>query len=167
MLWARNRSSGNGSANSAATSARVQSCRIAETLLVWFAGCSSMAARWLRCAAKASDHRKTARSLRRDPRLLARRLDPSRTVLELRNLAERIERRVGQQIGGRFHERERNEHNAVRHRIVLARDELDGAATGADTDHVARRDPEFLQLIARERRHRARFDVIEHGRAPG
>src|SRR5215472_17731834 len=47
-------------------------------------------------------------------------LDPGGAELELGNLAERIELRIGEQVGGRLHIGERDEHHAVRHRLVLA-----------------------------------------------
>src|ERR1700756_3152035 len=79
------------------------------------------------------------------------RLHPRGAELELRNLAERIELRIGEQVGGRLHERERDEHDAVRHRVVLAGGELYRAAAGGDAHHVARRDAEPGKSAARDR----------------
>src|SRR5262245_3384783 len=85
-----------------------------------------------------------------DPCSLARRLDPRRAILEFRNLSERIERRIREQVGGRFHERKRDEHDAVWHPIVLARGELDSAAPRGNADQVARRNAKLLELVARQ-----------------
>ena len=60
------------------------------------------------------------------------RLDLGGAILEFGDLPERIERRIGEQIRRRLDERERNEHDAVRNRVVLARGELDRAAAGRD-----------------------------------
>src|SRR5215472_467699 len=65
-------------------------------------------------------------------------LDARGAELELGNLAERIELGVGEQVGGRLDVGERDEHDAVRHRVVLAGGELDRTAAGADAHHVAR-----------------------------
>src|SRR5258708_30058486 len=65
-------------------------------------------------------------------------LHSRRTELELGDLPERIERRVGEQVGGRLHEGEGNEHDAVRYPVVLAGRELDRAAAGGRAGPVAR-----------------------------
>src|SRR6188472_4445878 len=54
--------------------------------------------------------------------------DLDRAVLELWNLAERIEHRVGQHVRSRLVKAERDEHSAARHAIVGARVERDFTA---------------------------------------
>src|SRR3974377_2467874 len=66
--------------------------------------------------------------LRRLARLHA--LHPRGAILELRDLPERVERRIGEEVRGRLHIGERDEHDAVGHGIILACGKLDGAATG-------------------------------------
>ena len=56
--------------------------------------------------------------------------DPDGAVLELRNLAERIEHRVGELVRGGLVVAERHEHRPARHAIVCARIERDAAAPG-------------------------------------
>src|SRR5581483_482775 len=46
-------------------------------------------------------------------------LHPGGAILELRNLAERVERRVGKEVGGGLDVSERDEDHAVRNRVVL------------------------------------------------
>jgi hypothetical protein len=89
-----------------------------------------------------------ANLLRRDLRPRPGRLHARGAVFELRNFPEWIERRVGQEIGRGLCVRERDEHNAVGDRIVLAGGELDGATAGGDAHHLARCDAEAGQLIA-------------------
>src|SRR6266567_7837461 len=80
---------------------------------------------------------------------------------EFRDFAERVERRVGQEIRGGLDISERDEHDAVRDGVVLARVKLDRAAPRGDADAVARRDAELGDLAAREIRHRARLERVE------
>src|SRR5512135_2416325 len=58
-------------------------------------------------------------------------------VLELGDLAERVERRVGEQVRRRLVERERDEHGAARRAFVGARVERNAAAARGDRHHVA------------------------------
>src|SRR5204862_3838015 len=58
-----------------------------------------------------------------------------RAVLELRDLAEGIEHRIGQQVRSRLVEGERNEHRAARRACVRARIQGDLAAPRLDRDH--------------------------------
>ena len=58
--------------------------------------------------------------------------------LELRDLAERVELRVGQQVGRRLGEAERDEHHALGHVAVGARLQLDVAAPRRHAHAVAR-----------------------------
>src|SRR5512132_624925 len=78
------------------------------------------------------------------------RLDLCRAELEFRNLSEWIERRIGQDICRSFHKGKRNEYDAIRDAIVLARIELDFAAARGDAHHVARLDAELGKGAARE-----------------
>src|SRR5262245_6634096 len=91
------------------------------------------------------------------------RLNLCRAELEFRNLAEWIERRVGQDVCCRFHKGKRNEYSAVRDAIVLTRIEFDFAAARGDTHHVARLDSELGKGAARERSNRRRFQCIKDG----
>src|SRR5215468_3151340 len=74
----------------------------------------------------------TKNLLRRLSRLDA--LYPRGAILELRDLSERIKRRIGKQVRRRFHVGEGDEHDTVRNRVVLAHRELDGAPAGRDPD---------------------------------
>src|SRR6266404_4195048 len=61
------------------------------------------------------------------------RLDLGGAELELGDLAERIERRIGQEVGRRLGIAERDEHHAVWHIRIDAHLDLDGATPGRDT----------------------------------
>src|SRR5258708_14623283 len=93
--------------------------------------------------------------------------DPCRAVLELGDLAKRVERRVGQEVRRRLDIGEGNEHDAVGHPIVLARGEFDRAAARRDTYEVARLDAELCDLMARKGCDGSWFQRVERGRAPG
>src|SRR5260370_5794993 len=54
------------------------------------------------------------------------------TIFEFGDFAERIERRIGEQIGGCLRQREWNEYDALRHLIVLPRRPLHPAAGGLE-----------------------------------
>src|SRR6266536_5727547 len=95
-------------------------------------------------------------SYRADP------LHPRRAEFEFRDLAERVERRVGQEIRGGLDISERDEHDAVRDGVVLARVKLDRAAPRGDADAVARGNSELCDLAARKVRDWARLERIEH-----
>src|SRR5947209_1252024 len=58
--------------------------------------------------------------------------DLHRAVLELGDLPEGIERRIGELVGGGFVERERDEDRTARRALVGARHEADAAAPGGD-----------------------------------
>src|SRR5438105_12370395 len=58
-------------------------------------------------------------------------------ILELGNLAERIERRIGQQIRRRLVVAERDEHRTARHAVVGARIQRHGSAPRCDRDDVS------------------------------
>src|ERR1700704_5686639 len=77
-------------------------------------------------------------------------LHPRRAELELGDFSERIERRIGEQVRGRLHEGEGDEHDAVRYPVVLAGRELDRAAAGGGADAVAGLDAEPRDLAGRE-----------------
>src|SRR5215469_11737449 len=77
-------------------------------------------------------------------------LDLGGAILEFGNFPERVERRVGEQVRRRLHERERDEYDAVGNGVVLTRDELDGAAPGRYPHHVAGLDPQLDDGAARE-----------------
>src|SRR5688572_6656086 len=61
-------------------------------------------------------------------------------VLELRDLAERVEHRIGQQVRRCLVEGERNEHRAARRACVRARIQRDLAAPRLYRDEVSRLD---------------------------
>src|SRR4051812_15104138 len=63
---------------------------------------------------------------------------PGRAELELRDLAERIERRVGQEIGRRFRVAERHENHVLRNVAVRPHLDLDRAAAGFEPNEIAR-----------------------------
>ncbi len=100
--------------------------------------------------------------LRRDPRRRIDRLDLGGAELELRNLAERIKLRIGQQVRRRFHISERDEHHAIRHRVVLAREQLDRAAARRHAHRIARLNAELLDRAARKLSDRRRLQRVEH-----
>ena len=81
--------------------------------------------------------------------------------------AERIELRIGEQVGRRLGEGERDEHHAVGHGVVLAR-----GFSSTVPRRVATRImspglmPSLRDGAARDVRHRRRLDRIEHRRAP-
>src|SRR6476661_6000583 len=81
-------------------------------------------------------------SLSRDAGAFLDALDLGGTIFEFRDLAEGIERRVGQEVCRGFHKGEWNENHAVGNGVILAGKKLDGPATGRDPDHVARLDAE-------------------------
>src|SRR5262249_18637856 len=76
------------------------------------------------------------------------RLDFRRAEFEFRNLPERIERGIGQNIRGSFHVSEGDEHDAIGYRIILTGIDLDSAATGGHANHVAGFDPELHERAA-------------------
>src|SRR5688572_29110292 len=69
-----------------------------------------------------------------------------RAVLELRDLAERIERRVGELVGRGLVEGERDEDRAARRAFVGARGERDLAAARRHGDHVAWQRPQRIEI---------------------
>jgi hypothetical protein len=98
----------------------------------------------VRLATDAADCRASApveSSLRRLRRRIGL-LDPGGAELVLRDLTDRVELRVGQDIRRRLDERERDEHHALRHRPIDPRRELDRAAPSRDPDRIARRHAE-------------------------
>ena len=101
------------------------------------------------------------RNLFRRLRRHRRPLDPRGAELVLRDLADRVELRVGQDVGRRLDVGERDEHHALGHRAVDARLELDRAAPGRDPDRLARRHAEPAQLARMQARHRLRLERVE------
>src|SRR5688572_20654717 len=93
--------------------------------------------------------------IRSSERLLRRlalrpdRLESGGAELELRNLAERVELRIGEQVRRRLDIGERDEHNAVRYRVVLTRVQFDRATPCGDADHVAGLDAELGDCATR------------------
>src|SRR5271165_478228 len=75
-------------------------------------------------------------------------LDLGRAILELGDFPERVERGIGQKVGRRFHEGERNEYDAVGNGVVLAHGKLDRAAAGGDPHRIARLDAELRDRAA-------------------
>src|SRR5215469_7672510 len=104
--------------------------------------------------------------LRRHPRRVLDWLDLGGAILEFGNFPERVERRVGEQVRRRLHERERDEHDAVGNGVVLARNELDGAAPGRHAHHVAGLDAELDNRAAGKVGDGARLQRVERGGAP-
>src|SRR3546814_9149037 len=74
-------------------------------------------------------------------------LDPAGAELELRDLAEGVELRVGQHVGGRLVEAEGNEHHALRHVAVGAHVQRDLAAPRRHLHHVAGRSEEHTSEL--------------------
>src|SRR2546429_2805992 len=64
--------------------------------------------------------------------------DFHRAVLELRDLSERIQRWIGQYVGGGLVITERDEDRALRRAFVSTRVQRDAAAARLDGDHVPR-----------------------------
>src|SRR5580765_5760912 len=90
----------------------------------------------------------------------------NRTVLELRNLPERVENWIGQLVRGGFVVAERDEDGAAWHAIVGARVERDPAAPGFDRERLAWRDSQLLEIERVRGGDRLRLDVVEHRGAP-
>src|SRR5262249_58491938 len=83
-----------------------------------------------------------------------------RAEFEFRKLAERIKRRIGQDVRRGFHEGEGDEHHAVGDAVVLARIELDLSAARGDTHHVARLDAELGKGAGRQRSNPRRLQSL-------
>jgi hypothetical protein len=60
-----------------------------------------------------------------------------RAELEFGNLAERIEHRIGQEVGGGFRVAERHEHHVLRHVAVGAHFDFHRAAAGFELNEIA------------------------------
>src|SRR3981189_3743585 len=73
----------------------------------------------------------------RSPRPTPRRLLLRGAAEDPADSPEGIERRMGEQVGGRLHEGEGDEHDAVRYAVVPAGRELDRAAAGRHPPPVA------------------------------
>src|SRR5256885_3344985 len=91
--------------------------------------------------------------------------DLHRTVLEFRDLPDRIEHGVREQIGGRFVITERDKHRARRRAFVRARVQRDLSAARFHGDDIARLDAHLVEVERMEGRDRLRLDVLEHGGA--
>src|SRR3546814_8228749 len=87
--------------------------------------------------------------------------------LEFRDLAEGVELRVGQHVGGRLVEAEGNEHHALRHVAVGAHVQRDLAAPRRHLHHVAGLQPHGPQLERVEAGDGLRLAAVEHCGAPG
>src|SRR5438046_1844978 len=85
--------------------------------------------------------------------------DFHRTVLELRDLPDRIEHGVREQIGSRFVVTERNKHRANRRAIVGARVERNLSAARFHRDDITRLDAHFVEVERMERRDGLGLDV--------
>src|SRR5258707_9719112 len=81
--------------------------------------------------------------------------------LELGDLAERIERRVGQQVGGGLDVAERHEDHALGHVAVGAHLDLDNAAPRLDADHGAGAQLAPAELLGRPEVDRLGLDGVE------
>src|SRR5215471_1901374 len=84
----------------------------------------------------------------------------------LGNLAERVELRVGQHVGGGFGIAERDEHLARCDGAVAARLEFDRAAPGCDAHPLPGGDAEPTQFGRGEAGDRLGLDLVEHARPP-
>src|SRR4051794_41648678 len=80
----------------------------------------------------------------------SRLLDPGRAELELGDLAERVERGVGEEVGGGLGVAEGDEDEAGGDVAVGAGGEIDGAAAGRDADGIAGGDAELPQVAGGE-----------------
>lgn len=94
-------------------------------------------------------------------------MDANRTELVLGNLAGRVERRVGQEVGGRFHVAEGHEHRAPGHAVVPACERGDPAPARLEKQPVARLHAEPLQLEEVEAGRGDRLQLVEHLGAAG
>src|SRR5204862_3257084 len=83
--------------------------------------------------------------------------DADGAILELRDLAERIEHRIRQQVRGGLVVAERNEYAAARRAIVGAGVQRYAAAARCDGDGVARRYAERAQIGGVHRGHGERL----------
>ena len=63
---------------------------------------------------------------------------PTRSILKLRILPKRIQRRISQKVGCRLRKREGYEHHAFGHGLIGPRGQGDAAAAGGDLDGIAR-----------------------------
>src|SRR6516165_6892123 len=84
-----------------------------------------------------------------------------------RDLAERVELRVGQHIGGCFGVAEWDKHLARSDGAVGSRLQLKGAAAGGDADLVAGGDAERAQFRRCEAGDRFGLELVEHARPSG
>src|SRR5690606_18657930 len=95
------------------------------------------------------------------------RLDTSGAELELRDLAEWVELRIGEQVRCSLGEAERDEHHPFRNVPVRSRLELHLAATRRDTDELARSNAEALHLSRMEAGNRLGLQRVELAGASG
>jgi len=86
--------------------------------------------------------------------------------LELGDLPEWIECRIGEQVRRRLHIGERDEYHPVGYPVVLSRRELDGGRAGSTPARVAGGKPEACDLAGRETCDRSGLQRIEHAGAP-
>src|ERR1700730_18732455 len=92
------------------------------------------------------------------------RLDLGGAEFVFGDLADRVELRVGQHIGGGFGVAERDEHLGGGDGAVAARLQLDGAAPGGDADLFAGGDAEPAQFGGGEAGGRLQVDFVASGR---
>src|SRR6266849_5229836 len=88
--------------------------------------------------------------------------DFHRAVLELWYLPDRIQRRVGQHVGGGLVIAERDEDRAFRRAFISARVQRDTATARLDGDHVTWLHTQPCQVERIERRYGIGLDGIEH-----
>src|SRR6202048_2293484 len=82
-------------------------------------------------------------------------------ILEFRYLPDRIQRRVGQHVGGGLVITERDEDRTLRRAFVSARVQRDAAAARLDREHVTWFHTQSCQVERIERRYGVRLDGIE------
>src|SRR5918994_2963013 len=100
-------------------------------------------------------------------RFAVRSLDFHRAEFVFRNLADRIELRIGEDVGGRLHIGERDEHVAFLDAEIGAGGELDRASARGHPDILARLDAVAGKRARMETRGGAGLERIEHIGATG
>ena len=94
------------------------------------------------------------------------RLDPGGAELELGDLAERVQRRVGQEVRRRLGVAERDEDDPARHVAVDPALEFDCPAAGGHPDRVTGAQPHLGEVVGREMGYRLGLDAVQHLRPP-
>lgn len=93
-------------------------------------------------------------------------LDLRRAVFEFRDLPERVELRIGQDVGRGLRKSEGNKDHPGWNRLIDARLELDRAAARGDADEITRFYPEPFEIACGQGGDRLRLQVVESLAAP-